>query len=107
MTRTLAVALTLGISLLACSKKALDRGDVSGSMWMATIGDTTGSTKGHVLLEFTDASATMIPLFADAMKYVIVNDTIVVFSNQGSVRFTVHGDSLTDESFGWVFHRAR
>ena len=105
MTRTFA-ALAVALSL-ACSDGQLERDDVSGSMWVASVGDTTGPTRGHVMLEFSDSAASMVPLYDGAMKYAIVRDTIFVFTEQGPVRFSFHADSLTDESFGWVFHRAR
>lgn len=105
MTRSLG-ALLIAFSL-ACSDGKLDRSDVRGSMWVASVGDTTGPTRGHVMLEFSDSAASMVPLYANAMRYAIVRDTIFVFTEQGPVRFSFHPDSLTDESFGWVFHRAR
>jgi hypothetical protein len=105
MTRSLG-ALLVALSL-ACSDGKLERSDVRGSMWVASVGDTTGPTRGHVMLEFSDSAASMVPLYANAMRYAIVRDTIFVFTEQGPVRFSFHTDSLTDESFGWVFHRAR
>ena len=106
MIRLLAVGLALSVSA-ACSRGKADRDAIRGSMWLASIEDTTGKTKGHVLLEFSENTATMIPLFQDELKYVIIKDTIVVFTTPGTIRFTLKGDSLSDESYGWVFRRAR
>lgn len=93
--------------LIACSDRPLDRGDIAGSMWLAPVGDSTSSTRGHVLLEFAENTATLVPIYADDLRYVILRDTIVVFTDRGQVRFSFHDDSLTDETFGWVFYRAK
>jgi hypothetical protein len=102
-----AVVAALMTVLTACQGTKAEREDLRGTMWVAPIGDSVNANKAHVLLEFADSTATMTPLYAEALKYAIVRDTILVLTSQGTIRFTAHGDSLTDESFGWVFYRAK